>query len=149
MEYIFQSYPEVNTQQQVPTGLDYFIKYINFLKGVKGRVDNLHWAAKRLPINDRIGAHVYLDRLADDLSDFQDAIAEDAQGILGFMEVDSINSISIKASTPLDLLKILIDGTIKFYEGLPSGTIYAGIKSETETFIHKLNVYKYLFGVVE
>ena len=37
--------------------------------------------------------------------------------------------------------------TETFYNNIPSDTCYVGIKSETETFIHNIFKYKYLFEI--
>ena len=39
--------------------------------------------------------------------------------------------------------------TIEFYNSLPTSTMYAGIKSETETFINNIVIYIYRFRLTE
>ena len=39
--------------------------------------------------------------------------------------------------------------TEEFYNRIPQDTCYVGIKSETETFIHNIFKYKYLFELTD
>lgn len=147
MEELFQEFPKGGLQ--IPEGLGYFINYLNVLEGVKTRIKNLHWAAKKLPVNEHKGAHEYLDDFLEIVQDFQDTVAEASQGILGHMGTDDINGTPIKVNSVADLFTYLIGQSVRFYENIPTGTIYVGIKSETETFIKDLNKYKYLFELTE
>lgn len=135
--------------ESTPTGLQFFINYINVLEGAKTKIKNLHWGAKNLPNSDKRGAHLYLDDFLEIVGDFQDTIAESSSGILGEMDLNAISGVGLTCTTPRDLISILIDKTTAFYENLPSGTVYTGIKSETEVFIKDLTKYKYLFRLTE
>ena len=53
------------------------IHFLNILEGYKTRCKSLHWAA------DNINTHEYLDKFLDEISEFQDAIAEGYLGIKG------------------------------------------------------------------
>ena len=139
----------LSTMGGTPTGLQYFINYINVLEGAKTKIKNLHWGAKNLPNADKRGAHLYLDDFLGVVGDFQDTIAESSSGILGEMDLNAISGVSMSCTTPRDLINILLDKTTSFYDNLPSGTHYVGIKSETETFIKDLTKYKYLFRLTE
>ena len=44
----------LSTMGGTPTGLQYFINYINVLEGAKARIKNLHWGAKNLPNADEV-----------------------------------------------------------------------------------------------
>ena len=37
--------------------------------------------------------------------------------------------------------------TLDFYNTISPNIIYAGVRSECETFIHEINKYNYLFGL--
>lgn len=129
--------------------LMFFITYINTLEGVKTKIKNLHWAAKRLPIQDKRGAHLYLDDFLDIVAGFQDTVAESSQGILGIMELNDVIGTPVPVISPKELLTYVKDKTIRFYDNMPSSSIYSGIKSETETFIKDINKYTYLFQLTE
>ena len=49
----------------------------------------------------------------------------------------------------MDFINEVKAGTTKFYENIPEGTLYAGIRSECETFIHNILKYKYLFELTD
>ena len=118
--------------------------YINFLCQIEGwttKCKNLHWAAQ----NDSI--HRRLDDLADVLSSYQDALAEDYMGINGRVRPDILTGISSNAIEPNTFISEIIENTLSFYSQIDSSVVYAGIKSETETFIHNLNKIKYLFSL--
>ena len=65
------------------------------------------------------------------------------------MDLNAVSGICLSCTNPRDLINILLDKTTSFYDNLPSGTHYVGIKSETETFIKDLTKYKYLFRLTE
>lgn len=148
----FFNTPVITTDKKatdLPEGLQFFVNYLCSLEGAKTKIKNLHWAAKRLPLIDKRGNHIYLDSFLAVVSDFQDTVAECSQGILGDMNVDSIKPVQVLSSTPIGVVGWLIDKTTQFYENIPLGTIYVGIKSETESFIRDLTKYKYLFNITE
>ena len=76
----------------------FFIRFINLLEGWKTKCKNLHWAAPKKNI------HVYLDEFLGVISDYQDGLAEEYQGLLGHMQPNVIKG------TPSDVLNAM-DGT--------------------------------------
>lgn len=124
-------------------GNQFFINFLNKLEGWKTKCKNLHWAAPKKNI------HVYLDEFLDIMSDYQDSLAEEYQGILGHMQPNAIKGIPSDMLNAQDFIKEVRNGTIDFYEKIPSESIYAGIKSECETFIHNILKYKYLFELCD
>ena len=149
-------YPEQETlltpleeQLNTPSGMQFFINYINILEGAKTKTKNLHWGAKNLPNRDKRGAHLYLDDFLEILGDFQDTVAESSSGILGEMDLNAVCGVRMTCTTPADMLNILIEKTTAFYNGIPSSTQFVGIKSETEVFIKDLTKYQYLFRLTE
>jgi len=138
-----------SVQENSDTGLNYFIKYICILEGVKTKIKNFHWAAKNLPNNDKRGTHLYLDDLLGEVSDFQDTVAEGSSGILGFMSIDAVCGIPVPATSTADLMSYMKNQTLSFYDNMPIGSVYAGLKSETEVFIEIINKYTYLFRLTE
>lgn len=144
---IFEPYPGGNTPQ--PGGLSFFINFLNILEGVKTKIKNLHWAALKLPVNERLEEHQILDDLLDIVSDYQDKIAEFSQGVLGHMNMDVIQGTYFKVQSIAVLVKYILEKTIPFYENMPKETVWVGLKSETETFIFNVGKYKYLFELGE
>lgn len=125
------------------TGSQFFINFLNQLEGWKTKCKNLHWAAPKKNI------HVYLDEFLEVLSEYQDSIAEDYQGVLGHMNPNVIKGIPSDSLTAIEMIMEIKKGTCDFYTAIPDDTCYVGIKSETENFIHNLNKYKYLFELTD
>ena len=125
------------------SGSQFFINFLNQLEGWKTKCKNLHWAAPKKNI------HVYLDEFLDILSDYQDGLAEEFQGLLGHIQPNAIRGIPSDMLNALDFIKEVRNGTINFYEKIPKDIIYSGIRSECETFIHNILKYKYLFELCD
>lgn len=136
MDEMFKTSQDENPSQ-------FFISFINLLEGWKTKCKNLHWAAPKKNI------HVYLDEFLDVISDYQDGLAEEYQGLLGHMQPNVVKGTPSDALNAMDFINEVKAGTNKFYENIPEGTLYAGIKSECETFIHNILKYKYLFELTD
>lgn len=117
------------------------IHFLNILEGYKTRCKNLHWAA------DNINTHEYLDKFLDEISQFQDSIAEGYLGIKGSLNNDDIRGVFIKADSAFELVFKLRGDLIYFYEILPDTPLFKGIISECDDFIQVINKYKYLFSL--
>ena len=113
----------------------FFINFINKLEGFKTKCKNLHWSAPKKNI------HVYLDEFLDVISDYQ--------GILGHMQPNAIEGVKSQSLNAIDFINEVKIATETFYNNIPSDTCYVGIKSETETFIHNIFKYKYLFELTD
>lgn len=136
-------------ESKVSGGLQFYIDFINVLEGVKTRIKNMHWAAKRISNSDKRGVHLYLDELLPIIADFQDMLAETSQGIYGSMNLDSISGVAFQASNPKELVQYIQDRTSEFYSAIPVSNTEVGIKSETEVLIKDLEKYQYLFSLTE
>ena len=136
MDEMFKTSQDENPSQ-------FFISFINLLEGWKTKCKNLHWAAPKKNI------HVYLDEFLDIISDYQDGLAEEYQGLLGHMQPNVIKGTPSDALNAIDFINEVKAGTTKFYENIPEGTLYAGIRSECETFIHNILKYNYLFELCD
>lgn len=125
-------------------GLSPFLSFINQLEGYKTKCKNLHWAA---PKNN---VHVRLDEFLDIISDYQDTVAEGIMGVLGIhLGPNDVSGISSTASTASQLVKEVKDSTLAYYSKIPDSPLYAGLKSECETFIQNVNKYDYLFSLTD
>lgn len=133
--------PTISKSETNGNPTDLYINFLCQIEGWKTKCKNLHWAAQ----NDSI--HRRLDDLADVLSSYQDALAEDYMGINGRVRPDILTGISSNAIEPNTFISEIIENTSGFYSQIDSSVDYAGIKSETETFIHNLNKIKYLFSL--
>ena len=136
----------INTNKEETTQISteqFFINFINKLEGFKTKCKNLHWSAPKKNI------HVYLDDFLSVISDYQDSIAEDYQGILGHMQPNVIKGVPSDALNALDFISQVKAATISFYDNIPQKSIYSGISSECETFIQNINKYDYLFHLCD
>ena len=136
MDEMFKTSQDENPSQ-------FFISFINLLEGWKTKCKNLHWAAPKKNI------HVYLDEFLGVISGYQDGFAEEYQGLLGHMQPNVVKGTPSDALNAMDFINEVKAGTTKFYENIPEGTLYAGIRSECETFIHNILKYKYLFELTD
>ena len=139
--YLMNDVPTISKSETNGNSTDLYINFLCQIEGWKTKCKNLHWAAQ----NDSI--HRRLDDLADVLSSYQDALAEDYMGINGRIRPDILTGISSNAIEPNTFISEIIENTLSFYSQIDSNVVYAGIKSETETFIHNLNKIKYLFSL--
>lgn len=136
MDKMFKTSSDENPSQ-------FFIRFINLLEGWKTKCKNLHWAAPKNNI------HVRLDEFLGVISDYQDSLAEEYQGLLGHMQPNVVKGTPSNVLNAIDFINEVKAGTTKFYENIPEGTLYAGIRSECETFIHNILKYKYLFELCD
>lgn len=135
--------PMESSRSTEVSGSQLFINFLNQLEGWKTKCKNLHWAAPKKNI------HVYLDEFLDILSDYQDGLAEEYQGLLGHMQPNVIRGIESNTLNAIDFIKEVKKRTEEFYNKISEGNSYAGIKSECETFIHNILKYKYLFELCD
>ena len=83
----------------------------------------------------------------DALNSFEDSIVEDYQGTNGKFQPNAVKGTQCDCLNAIDLIKEVIIKTKEFYNTITDDIDYIGIKSETESFIHKLKVFTYLFSL--
>lgn len=121
-----------------------FLDFINKLEGWKTKCKNLHWAA---PKNN---VHVRLDEFLDVISDYQDTVAEGIMGALGIhLGPNDVAGDPGTSTSAQQFVKEVKTGTLQFYARIPNEPLYAGLKSECETFIQNVNKYDYLFSLCD
>ena len=120
-----------------------FTTFINRLEGWKTKCKNLHWSAPKKNI------HTYLDEFLDVLSDYQDGLAEEIMGITGKFQPNMLKGIPSDTLNAMDFIEEVKIATLTFYDKIPQESIYKGVTSECETFIHNINKYIYLFGLTD
>lgn len=114
--------------------------FVNNLEGFKTYIKNRHWSSSNL------SEHKLCDEIASTISDFQDEIAEIAQGIHGKIKNNELKPKKITVKSTNDLLNSLLNQTNSFYK-LIKGDKYIGLRSVTENFIAEINKYKYLLSL--
>ena len=65
------------------------------------------------------------------------------------MQPNVIKGTGSNTLNAIDFIKEVKERTEEFYNKIPEGNSYAGIKSECETFIHNILKYKYLFELCD
>lgn len=141
---------DVSVESPMSNEFNIFLHFVNVLEGVKTQIKNVHWASLKLPNSDKRGAHLYLDDFVDIVGDFQDTVAESAIGITGTsFDFNTVHGVSFNASNTKELMEYIKNKTLEFYNSLPSNAMYAGIKSETETFINNIIIYTFRFRLTE
>ena len=129
------------TVEEEITGSQFFINFLNQLEGWKTKCKNLHWSAPKKNV------HQDLDKFMDALNSFEDSIVEDYQGTNGKFQPNAVKGTQCDCLNAIDLIKEVIIKTKEFYNTITDDIDYIGIKSETESFIHKLKVFAYLFSL--
>jgi hypothetical protein len=116
---------------------DLIIGILNRIEGYKVRLKELHWSAE----SDSL--HVLLDKVADTLAKYEDEIAEDYQGVFGDFEVGILKPHLPGAVDAKSLIREMRED-IGQLTNFDKELIYAGIRSLSKKFVHKMNIYLYL-----
>lgn len=115
------------------------INFINYIEGIKTCLKNTHWAS------ENNSEHIRMDEFADIVSDFEDSISEEFQGIEGQIKDNEVKPIEYTFSNVKNLLQDINSKTMELYDSLENDKTYIGVKSEIESFVHNINKYAYLF----
>lgn len=117
------------------------INFINRLEGYGTRWKELHWSAPSM------SHHKLCDEIRDILSDYEDAIAEDSQGMYGDIQVGEIHPVLPASTEAISLLKE-IRADVANMKNKWSSQMYTGLVNESDDLFHELNKYIYLFNKV-
>ena len=123
--------------------VQHFLRFIGVLSGFILQCKALHWSAPKK------GIHQYLDEFFSILGEIQDTIAEGYMGILGKMGPNDVPYTPCNAHDAMTFIDEVIRETEDFYRGIPDGTEFKGLTSETETFINNCRKHKYLFSLCD
>ena len=136
--------PQMYAKGGSVSGMQPFLNFICKLEGWKTKCKNLHWAAPKKNV------HVYLDEFLEVISDYQDTVAEGIMGVLNVhLGPNDVSGNPGNAQTAQQFVDEVKAGTIDFYQRIPDNPLYAGLKSECETFIQNVNKYDYLFSLCD
>lgn len=114
-----------------------FRDYLNFIEGAKTRIKNLHWS------EEDNAKHVYLDELSEEVSKFEDKIAEAGQANFGRFKDGEIVGMDIQTSDPIMIVDLLLDMTNAFRSKLNERLVYNGEISWVDDFLATLKQSKY------
>lgn len=111
--------------------------YINKLQAYKTAIKNIHWSSNNM------SEHKLFDDIEDAVADVQDEIAEVAQGVYGKLKLNELKPRRYNISSSKKMLQDLLNDTQQFLTTLRSKEL-VGIKSAIETFVGKIDQFKYL-----
>lgn len=111
--------------------------YLNFLEGAKTRLKNIHWG------EEDNSKHVYLDDLSENVSEFEDKIAEAGQAGFGRFKDGEIQGDEVEESDPIAICQMIFDKTVEFRKELAGRDEYNGEVSWIDDFLATLKQSKY------
>nr|DAL02623.1 MAG TPA: NUDIX hydrolase [Herelleviridae sp.] len=114
-----------------------FNTYLNFLEGAKTRLKNIHWG------EEDNSKHVYLDDLSENVSEFEDKIAEAGQAGFGRFKDGEIQGDEVEESDPVAICQMIFDKTVEFRKELAGRDEYNGEVSWIDDFLATLKQSKY------
>lgn len=114
-----------------------FNTYLNFLEGAKTRLKNIHWG------EEDNSKHVYLDDLSENVSEFEDKIAEAGQAGFGRFKDGEIQGDEVEESDPIAICQMIFDKTVEFRKELAGRDEYNGEVSRIDDFLATLKQSKY------
>lgn len=114
-----------------------FNTYLNFLEGAKTCLKNIHWG------EEDNSKHVYLDDLSENVSEFEDKIAEAGQAGFGRFKDGEIQGDEVEESDPIAICQMIFDKTVEFRKELAGRDEYNGEVSWIDDFLATLKQSKY------
>lgn len=126
-------------QQVAMSPADMVLIYLQKLEGYRVRIREIHWDAKSNSL------HKLADSLMGDLEDYEDSIAEDFMGLIGYrIQPGTLIPKLPKTSEIKALIDEIVNDSLSLknnIDGLPKWT---GIVNLIDDCIHMLNKSKYL-----
>lgn len=113
------------------------IKYIEKIEGYKTALKSLHWAAKNM------SEHKLMDEFSDILTDYEDELAEIAQGVYGTIKLNTIKPILYKVQSSKKCFNDILKDTNNFHNTL-KGDKLKGLRSIVESFLAEVDKHIYL-----
>lgn len=133
----FQGDTEGSSIEKAKPEKKVFNEYLNFIEGAKTRLKNIHWG------EEDNSKHVYLDSLTDEVSDFEDKIAEAGQAGFGRFSDGEIQGDEVTEDDPVAICQMIFDKTIDFRHALEGKDDYNGEISWIDDFLASLKQTKY------
>ena len=114
------------------------LSYINKIQSYKTAIKNLHWDSKKM------SEHKLWDDFDEEIDEYQDKIAEIAQGIYGHIKLNELKPRRYNIVNSKKTLNDILKDTKLFYSTIKRNNELIGLKSHVENFIATLNNYTYL-----
>lgn len=134
---IEKSFENDDLEKSEKSQKDNFNKYLNFLEGCKTRLKNIHWG------EEDNSKHVYLDSLIEEVSEFEDKIAEAGQADFGRFKDGEIEAEEVTESDPIKICDLLFSRSVKFRKTIDGMANYTGEISWIDDFLASLKQSKY------
>jgi len=120
------------------------LSFVNYLEGCKTKFKNFHWSAPSLTY------HKIIDKLLDELIEFQDVVAETSQGYCGQQYgVGDIKGDKLDFEDALQALVALNNRVDIFYTQIKSDDTLMGVQNAVNDFQQLLLKFKYLFRLAQ
>ena len=124
---------------QEPSPADMVLDYIKRIEGYRIRIREFHWDAKNNSL------HKLADSLMSDLVEYEDSIAEDFMGIIGYrIQVGTVIPKLPKSTEIKALLNEMTNDALLLKKYIGALPLWSGITSLIDECIHLLNKSKYL-----
>ena len=127
------------SHQVEPSAEEYVLEYIKRLEGYRIRIREFHWDAKTHSL------HLLADSLMEDLESYEDSIAEDFMGLVGYrIQVGAVVPRLPKATEIKALIDEIINDSLFLKNKIESLPKWTGIVNLIDDCVHMLNKSKYL-----
>ena len=120
---------------------EYVLAFLSRLEGYSTRIKECHWSAEHM------ATHKLCDDVRESLINYEDQIAEDFQGIIGFrIKVGSLKPVMPESNNIKDLLNELYKNVSDLYDILSArqNKLFNGIINILDDMIHTINTFAYL-----
>lgn len=127
------------SHQVEPSTAESVLFYIRCIEGFRIRLREIHWDAKTHSL------HLLADSLMEDLETYEDSIAEDFMGIVGYrIQVGAVVPKLPKATEIKALIDEILSCSLALKNKLENLPVWTGIVNLIDDCIHMLNKSKYL-----
>ena len=114
------------------------MSYLNKIQSYRTAIKNLHWSASNM------SEHKLMDDVDEKVADFQDELAEVAQGVYGQIKRNELKPRKYAIVNSKKMLADLMKDTKQFYSTIKRSNDCIGLRSVVETFIGDLGKFEYL-----
>lgn len=126
-------------QQAQMSPAEIVLEYIKRIEGYRIRLREIHW------MSDHRSTHELADSLMYDLASYEDSIAEDMMGIIGYrIKVGTIIPKLPKATELKALINEIVNDTICVKQNIEEFPVWTGICNILDECVHMLNKSQYL-----
>lgn len=126
-------------QQTEMSPAEVVLEYIKRIEGYRIRLREIHWMA------DHKSTHELADSLIYDLASYEDSIAEDMMGIIGYrIKVGTVIPKLPKSTELKALINEIVNDTIFVKASIEAVPVWTGIVNILDECIHMLNKSQYL-----